>query len=81
MLWFWLQSFCVQHKDQLFLLGQKKRGRRPGSSLNKEFSLSGQSHYYNTHENEEFSNTDYTETRALEYHDKDSILDLSSKME
>ena len=81
MLWYWLQSFCVQHKDQLFLLGQKKRGRRPGSSLNKEFSHSGQSHFYNTHENEEFNNTDFPETRALEYHEKDAILDLSSKME
>ena len=77
-----LQSFCYQHKDQLFLLGQKKRGRRPGSSLNKDITVAGQSHYFNAHENEEFNSTDYPpETRALDYNDKDSILDLSSKME
>ena len=54
-------SVCVaQHKDQLFLLGQKKRGRRPGSasvtSLNKEIfptSARQQSHYYNAHDNED----------------------------
>ena len=74
-------SFCVvQHKDQLFLLGQKKRGRRPGtaSSLNKDIfptSARQQSHYYNAHENE-----DLLENRLLSQSQDStniSILDLS----
>ena len=51
----------LQHKDKLFLLGQKKRGRRPGSSasvtsLNKDIFPTlarQQSHYHNAHENED----------------------------
>ena len=73
----------LQHKDKLFLLGQKKRGRRPGSSasvtsLNKDIfptSARQQSHYYNAHENE-----DLLENRlsASSQDSKNvSILDLS----
>ena len=75
-------SVCVaQHKDQLFLLGQKKRGRRPGSasvtSLNKEIfptSARQQSHYYNAHDNE-----DLLENRLSSPQDSKNIsmLDLS----
>ena len=55
-------SVCVaQHKDQLFLLGQKKRGRRTGSASvtvspnNDIFPVSArqQSHYFNAHDNED----------------------------
>ena len=70
------KSFCLQHKDQLFLLGQKKRGRRPGSS-NKDFLSSvarQQSHYFNTSENEELH-----EMRVSHQNVKhSSLLDLRS---
>ena len=79
---FLVLSACVaQHKDQLFLLGQKKRGRRPGSasvtSLNKEIfptSARQQSHYYNAHDNE-----DLLENRLSSPQDSKnmSMLDLS----
>ena len=79
---FLVLSVCVaQHKDQLFLLGQKKRGRRPGSasvtSLNKEIfptSARQQSHYYNAHDNE-----DLLENRLSSPQDSKNIsmLDLS----